>query len=432
MPDKMIEEIHYNHLNLPNKFIINNQSTSNSYLYRADGTKLHKAYISSSNGVMYATSTEYLDGFHYATSNGNELGAMYAEAGGTAYEPEAFMQIIQDMGYQNQLKFVPTAEGFYDFENNEYIYQYKDHLGNVRMSYKKEGNDLLVTDSNDYYPFGMSFIRNAEEVAYFGTGSYKNYKYQGQELQETGFYSFKWRNYMPDVGRFFNIDPLAEKYPTWAPYVFSGNRVVDARELEGLEPHVLFNTRENAAANFGKQYNGKSIKQNQEYISIIYSRKVEGKLYYAYKNPVGGTQAKANVTVDSPEGTSVVAAVHTHGKYLEAFANNEFSKTDINGYERVNFDGFVITPDGSLKYYDVSSNSKKILRTDMPSDPNDPDRKNNIPPNENPSPSSGDYKPDLFPSLQKTSPSDKKQVVLDDGLKSINDKKKEFVEPKIN
>ncbi|SFT88723.1 RHS repeat-associated core domain-containing protein, partial [Chryseobacterium formosense] len=233
MPDKMIEEIHYNHLNLPNKFIINNQSTSNSYLYRADGTKLHKAYISSSNGVMYATSTEYLDGFHYATSNGNELGAMYAEAGGTAYEPEAFMQILQEIGYANELKFVPTAEGFYDFENNEYIYQYKDHLGNVRISYKKEGNDLLVTDSNDYYPFGMSFIRNEEEEAYFGTGSYKNYKYNGKELQETGMYDYGARFYMPDIGRWGVVDPLAEKYRRWSPYNYVVNNPIRYIDPDG-------------------------------------------------------------------------------------------------------------------------------------------------------------------------------------------------------
>nr|WP_306552728.1 RHS repeat-associated core domain-containing protein [Chryseobacterium sp. WG23] len=49
----------------------------------------------------------------------------------------------------------------------------------------------------------------------YGKGIYQNYKYQEQELQETGFYAFKWRQYMPDVGRFFNIDPLTEKYNTW-------------------------------------------------------------------------------------------------------------------------------------------------------------------------------------------------------------------------
>jgi len=40
---------------------------------------------------------------------------------------------------------------------------------------------------------------------------------------------------MPEVGRFFNIDPLSEKYAYQSHYNFSENRVVDGRELEGLE-----------------------------------------------------------------------------------------------------------------------------------------------------------------------------------------------------
>ena len=31
------------------------------------------------------------------------------------------------------LKFVPTSEGYFDFEKNQYIYNYVDHLGNVRL-----------------------------------------------------------------------------------------------------------------------------------------------------------------------------------------------------------------------------------------------------------------------------------------------------------
>ncbi|WP_276591845.1 RHS repeat-associated core domain-containing protein [Chryseobacterium sp. GM_Chr_2] len=82
-------------------------------------------------------------------------------------------------------------------------------------------------------------------TAMFGQSSYKNYKYQGQELQETGFYSFKWRSYMPDVGRFFNVDPLAEKYTYNSTYAFSENRVIDARELEGLEAVLIKDTKAN-------------------------------------------------------------------------------------------------------------------------------------------------------------------------------------------
>ncbi|WP_334126985.1 RHS repeat-associated core domain-containing protein [Empedobacter brevis] len=70
-----------------------------------------------------------------------------------------------------------------------------------------------------------------------GSANYK-YKFQGQERQEElglNWDSFKWRNYMPDIGRFFNVDPLAEQYSYQSPYNFAENRVIDGRELEGLE-----------------------------------------------------------------------------------------------------------------------------------------------------------------------------------------------------
>lgn len=50
---------------------------------------------------------------------------------------------------------------------------------------------------------------------------------------------------MPDIGRFFNIDPLAEKYTHNSTYAFSENRVIDARELEGLEAILIKDTKAN-------------------------------------------------------------------------------------------------------------------------------------------------------------------------------------------
>jgi RHS repeat-associated protein len=64
------------------------------------------------------------------------------------------------------------------------------------------------------------------------------YQYQGQERQDElglNWDSFKWRNYDYAIGRFINIDPLAEKYSYNGVYNFSENRVIDGRELEGLE-----------------------------------------------------------------------------------------------------------------------------------------------------------------------------------------------------
>lgn len=40
---------------------------------------------------------------------------------------------------------------------------------------------------------------------------------------------------MPDVGRFFNVDPLATKYPYNSTYAFQENKLGMGVELEGLE-----------------------------------------------------------------------------------------------------------------------------------------------------------------------------------------------------
>lgn len=69
-----------------------------------------------------------------------------------------------------------------------------------------------------------------------------SFTFQGQEKDDelhgaTGTsYSYEYRMHDPRVGRFLSIDPLAAKYPFYSPYAFSGNRVIDAVELEGLEP----------------------------------------------------------------------------------------------------------------------------------------------------------------------------------------------------
>jgi hypothetical protein len=39
----------------------------------------------------------------------------------------------------------------------------------------------------------------------------------------------------PRVGRFFAVDPLTHKYPHYSHYSFSGNKVIEAVELECAE-----------------------------------------------------------------------------------------------------------------------------------------------------------------------------------------------------
>ena len=67
------------------------------------------------------------------------------------------------------------------------------------------------------------------------------YGFQGQEKDdeikngEGTSLNYEYRMHDPRVGRFFAVDPLTSKYPHYSPYSFSGNRVIDNIELEGLE-----------------------------------------------------------------------------------------------------------------------------------------------------------------------------------------------------
>ncbi|MGC4040327.1 MAG: DUF4329 domain-containing protein [Flavobacterium sp.] len=184
-----------------------------------------------------------------------------------------------------------------------------------------------------------------------------------------------------------SIDPLAQKYPSWSTYTFSGNRIIDARELEGLEPFVLFNNPDAAAENFSRLYNSRSIIDNREIVTKIYATTdMYGNTVYAYAEPVvSPNEAAARPSlVKLPNGTTEVAAAHTHSAYSPLYLNNEFSgiigdatgNDDIGYAERHKVNIYVATPSGLFLKYD--SNLDKIFKlgNDMPSDPKDPKREN--------------------------------------------------------
>jgi RHS repeat-associated protein len=339
--------ITYNHLNLPTKITFGTAENI-EYIYNAAGQKLQKIVTDGSN----VTTTDYLGGYQYESGS---------------------------------LKFFPTAEGYVEPAGSsyKYIYQYKDHLGNVRLSYDKT---LAIKEESNYYPFGLKH----EGYNTVKIGVENKYKFQGQERQDElglGWDSFKYRNYDYAIARFMSIDPLTEKYRDWGPYVFSGNRVVDAREIEGLEPDILFGSEKDALKNFGQQYNGKSIKQGVEYGTNVYrTTAADGGTYYYYEEPNVGNAASVKYPSTLFNEGERVSTVHAHGEYLEEYDNNNFSPPDKENADKRGVDNHIVTPDGSLKKYDVKTKKETVIDRNMPSDPKDPERKNKVAPNENPSP----------------------------------------------
>ncbi|SUX48488.1 DUF6443 domain-containing protein [Chryseobacterium indoltheticum] len=219
--DKGILEIKYNDLNLPNYIKFNNFVSRTeegdvyrnlSYAYRADGVKIKKIhhFFSGKKQTDAFRTTEYIDGFQYRTETGI--------AGGTI-----------------GLQFFATSEGYFDFVNNRYIYQYVDHLGNVRLSFTREGGEAITVEKADYYAFGLKYGGYAGDRS----GANYNYEYNGKELQEeTGMYDYGARFYMPDIGRWGVVDPLAEQMRRHSPYNYAYNNPITFIDPDGRRPEA--------------------------------------------------------------------------------------------------------------------------------------------------------------------------------------------------
>ncbi|WP_295201672.1 RHS repeat-associated core domain-containing protein [uncultured Chryseobacterium sp.] len=290
--DKGILQIDYNHLNLADYFqfntsyVIRNPLTGQNevrnvkldYLYRADGLKLRKkyTYFFSKGATERLTVTDYLDGFQYTISyNG-----------------------------RTSLDFISTSEGYFDFRQNKYIYNYTDHLGNVRLSYFNNGSGTEVLEENNYYPFGLKHGGYNE----LGGNPAYQYKYNGKELQtETGMYDYGARFYMPDIGRWGVVDPLAEQYRRHSTYNYTVNNPIRFVDPDGRGVND-FVRRSDGSIYWDKNANDiYSTKTGEDYLGkelyITFNSYIDEKLWDGPNSKAPGNKLTSTITLTGRENS---------------------------------------------------------------------------------------------------------------------------------
>lgn len=225
--NKNLTEIRYNHLNLPTSIVFGTGPNNISYLYDANGKKLKKTVTVDNPAVAGGVAVKtmhYLSGFHY---DGDVL------------------------------KFFPTAEGYVTYTSGQYnyVYNYTDHLGNVRVSYAEDpaARKLKIMEENHYYPFGLKHTNyNVDRYSFQKIDSglalkaapsgpsivfNYDYKYNGKEFQDElglNLYDYGARNYDPAIGRWMNIDPLAEISRKFSPYAYALDNPVYFIDPDGM------------------------------------------------------------------------------------------------------------------------------------------------------------------------------------------------------
>lgn len=233
--NKGIDQIIYNHLNLPTRIIFGNGNVI-FYLYNAMGQKVKKLVIDNSSMSLDPNiETDYLSGFQYK----NAVLQFFPHA-------EGYVNATEEMIFMGG-----TSYSF------NYVYNYTDHLGNIRLSYSYDPltYDVKIMEENHYYPFGLKHGNyNSDWLMYSKDtsgsiglrrpapidpvkSSYQ-YKYSGKEYQDElglNMYDYGARNYDPALGRWMNIDPLAENSRRWTPYNYAYNNPIYFIDPDGMQ-----------------------------------------------------------------------------------------------------------------------------------------------------------------------------------------------------
>ena len=141
------------------------------------------------------------------------------------------------------------------------MFNYTDHLGNIRLSYtlvpnlNQTGFRNDIVEENHYYPFGLKHKKygsvDKQLVLVEGGGEYwigiaavpegdrktYQYKYNGKEFQDElslNLYDYGARNYDAALGRWMNIDPLAGERQMFSPYNYVQNNPIKRIDPTGM------------------------------------------------------------------------------------------------------------------------------------------------------------------------------------------------------
>lgn len=189
-----------------------------------------------------------------------------------------------------QIKIVNSVD-------TKYFYL-KDHLGKIKMTLNTSSS---ILGYDDYYPFGSIMPgRSQDDASVDG-----RYKFTGKERDaaETGWDYFGARYYDSFIGRWLQVDPLANKYPWVSPYNYALNNPLRFIDPNGMESREEEQKREREKA----EKEGREKEEVEKAQSANKERSFLSGIFEGAKQGFLSTVRFLNV-VGKPEGAKIIMA----------------------------------------------------------------------------------------------------------------------------
>lgn len=184
-----------------------------------------------------------------------------AAGGGSSNTPRGYLNyIIFNSTYTDaHYGMVPiSAEGYQDmellegeitanFDGTAYIYVANESdastadifFDELTITHTKNEQSLQVTQTSDFYPFGMKM----QPTSYQHEGHNENrYTYNGKEAiddHDLAWQDYGARMYDGAIGRWNHIDPLANKYLNISPYSYALNNPILQIDPDGKDVNIF-------------------------------------------------------------------------------------------------------------------------------------------------------------------------------------------------